>query len=95
MTDPHAYCQEKASSSGSSFYYSFMFLPPERRQAITALYAADADGGAPAAVADAMWTREYSTLPGATLTRVDGSRHFIMADQPRRFAEAVDRFLAD
>ena len=39
MTDPHAYCQEKASSSGSSFYYSFMFLPPERRQAITALYA--------------------------------------------------------
>ncbi|MDD3326675.1 MAG: presqualene diphosphate synthase HpnD [Zoogloea sp.] len=39
MTAPHAYCQEKASSSGSSFYYSFMFLPPERRQAITALYA--------------------------------------------------------
>ncbi len=39
MTDPHAYCQEKAAASGSSFYYSFMFLPPERRQAITALYA--------------------------------------------------------
>ena len=39
MTDPHAYCQDKAASSGSSFYYSFMFLPPERRQAITALYA--------------------------------------------------------
>ncbi|MBL0284215.1 MAG: presqualene diphosphate synthase HpnD [Zoogloea sp.] len=39
MTDPHAYCQEKAATSGSSFYYSFMFLPPERRQAITALYA--------------------------------------------------------
>jgi phytoene synthase len=39
MTDPHAYCQEKAANSGSSFYYSFMFLPPERRQAITALYA--------------------------------------------------------
>jgi len=39
MTDPHAYCREKAASSGSSFYYSFMFLPPERRQAITALYA--------------------------------------------------------
>ncbi|MDO9597283.1 MAG: presqualene diphosphate synthase HpnD [Azoarcus sp.] len=37
--NPHDYCQEKAASSGSSFYYSFMFLPPERRQAITALYA--------------------------------------------------------
>src|SRR5262249_8953056 len=24
---------------GSSFYYSFLFLPPERRRAITALYA--------------------------------------------------------
>lgn len=36
---PHDYCQDKAAKSGSSFYYSFMFLPPERRQAITALYA--------------------------------------------------------
>ncbi|NMG70321.1 presqualene diphosphate synthase HpnD [Parazoarcus communis] len=37
--NPHDYCQDKAAASGSSFYYSFMFLPPERRQAITALYA--------------------------------------------------------
>lgn len=37
--NPHRYCQERAAGSGSSFYYSFMFLPPERRQAITALYA--------------------------------------------------------
>ncbi|GHU31719.1 phytoene synthase [Betaproteobacteria bacterium] len=36
---PQEYCQQKASASGSSFYYSFLFLPPERRQAITALYA--------------------------------------------------------
>jgi phytoene synthase len=33
------YCQRKAAQSGSSFYYSFLFLPPERRRAITALYA--------------------------------------------------------
>jgi len=33
------YCRQKAASSGSSFYYSFLFLPPERRRAITALYA--------------------------------------------------------
>ncbi|MCB1959867.1 MAG: presqualene diphosphate synthase HpnD [Rhodocyclaceae bacterium] len=37
--NPHTYCQQKAAASGSSFYYSFMFLPPERRQAIMALYA--------------------------------------------------------
>ncbi len=35
----NAYCQEKAAASGSSFYYSFLFLEPVRRQAITALYA--------------------------------------------------------
>jgi len=36
---PDEYCQEKAARSGSSFYYAFLFLPPERRRAITALYA--------------------------------------------------------
>jgi 15-cis-phytoene synthase len=36
---PDEYCQRKAASSGSSFYYSFLFLPAERRRAITALYA--------------------------------------------------------
>lgn len=62
---------------------------------VTALYAADADGGAPAEMADAMWRREYAALPGVNLVRVDDSRHFIMADQPERFAELVARFLAD
>lgn len=37
--NPDQYCQEKAASSGSSFYYSFVFLPPEKRRAITAFYA--------------------------------------------------------
>ena len=36
---PDQYCQEKCAASGSSFYYSFLFLPPERRRAIMALYA--------------------------------------------------------
>ncbi|HET8598633.1 MAG TPA: presqualene diphosphate synthase HpnD [Castellaniella sp.] len=36
---PDEYCQRKAAQSGSSFYYAFLFLPPERRRAITALYA--------------------------------------------------------
>lgn len=39
MIDPHQYCQDKAAASGSSFYYSFLFLPTDRRRAITALYA--------------------------------------------------------
>ena len=36
---PDDYCQQRAAASGSSFYYSFVFLDPPRRQAITALYA--------------------------------------------------------
>jgi phytoene synthase len=36
---PDQYCRERAARSGSSFYYSFLFLPPDRRRAITALYA--------------------------------------------------------
>lgn len=36
---PEQYVQEKAARSGSSFYYAFLFLPPDRRAAITAFYA--------------------------------------------------------
>jgi phytoene synthase len=36
---PAQYVQDKAAGSGSSFYYAFMFLPPQRRAAITAFYA--------------------------------------------------------
>ena len=36
---PDEYCQEKTRQSSSSFYYSFLFLTPQQRQAMTALYA--------------------------------------------------------
>jgi 15-cis-phytoene synthase len=36
---PQDYVQQKAAASGSSFYYAFLFLPAERRAAITAFYA--------------------------------------------------------
>lgn len=36
---PQEYCQNKAAASGSSFYYSFRFLPEQKRLAIIALYA--------------------------------------------------------
>jgi 15-cis-phytoene synthase len=37
--NPDQYVQQKAAASGSSFYYAFLFLPRERRAAITAFYA--------------------------------------------------------
>lgn len=36
---PQQYCQEKTAESKSSFYYSFIFLPNQKRKAIIALYA--------------------------------------------------------
>src|SRR5438128_7191664 len=68
---PDEYCQQKAAQSGSSFYYSFLFLPAERRRAITALYAfcreVDdiADGVSEAGVARtklAWWRTEVANL---------------------------------
>lgn len=39
MKNAQGYCRDKVAASGSSFYYSFMFLPPEQRASITAIYA--------------------------------------------------------
>jgi phytoene synthase len=72
---PDEYCQRKAAQSGSSFYYSFLFLPPERRRAITALYAfcrevddvvdECTDPGVAAAKL-AWWRQELATLEAGT-----------------------------
>jgi phytoene synthase len=37
--NPDDYCRQKAGARGSSAYYAILFLPPERRRAITALRA--------------------------------------------------------
>lgn len=36
---PEQYCEQKAASSGSSFYFSFLFLDADEKQAMTTLYA--------------------------------------------------------
>ncbi len=36
---PQQYCQQRTRGSGSSFFYAFLFLPPEQRRAMMALYA--------------------------------------------------------
>jgi len=44
-------------------------------------------------ITDAIYRASFATLPGATLTRIDDSAHFIMLDQPARFAAEVNAFL--
>ena len=80
--DAHAYCQDKAAASGSSFYYSFRFLPSPQRRAITAFYAfcrevddvADECRDPSVARAKLDWWREevtrlYAGQPGHPVTR--------------------------
>jgi pimeloyl-[acyl-carrier protein] methyl ester esterase len=43
----------------------------------------------------ALYTDAYKGLPGIKMKRIDNSRHFIMLDQPQKFAEAVTAFLAE
>lgn len=58
---------------------------------VTALYA---DAGRPADEVDALWAAQYQGLVGLKRVRIRNSYHFIMADQPQVFAEAVQQFLA-
>ncbi|KGF78726.1 phytoene synthase [Massilia sp. JS1662] len=74
---PDEYCQQKTAQSGSSFYYSFLFLPPERRRAITALYAFcrevddtvdDASDQSVARIKLAWWRNEVTQMYSGTPT---------------------------
>jgi len=42
---------------------------------------------------DALYKSSYAGMPNVTLVRVDGSRHFIMYDQPAKLDAAVEGFL--
>jgi pimeloyl-ACP methyl ester carboxylesterase len=61
---------------------------------VTVLYAWDASIGVTAEQSDAFWGGFYQPLPGVKMVRVDDAYHFIMFDQPDRFAREVDGFLA-
>ena len=74
---PDEYCQQKTVQSGSSFYYSFLFLAPERRRAITALYAFcrevddtvdEASDASLARIKLAWWRTEVSSMYKGTPT---------------------------
>ncbi|HEX8571053.1 MAG TPA: alpha/beta hydrolase [Caulobacteraceae bacterium] len=60
---------------------------------ITVLYAADETTGMPVVAFDQVFRNAYAGAKTARLVRIDGARHFIMDDQPERFAAEVDAFL--
>ncbi|WP_288988787.1 alpha/beta hydrolase [uncultured Sphingopyxis sp.] len=60
----------------------------------TMLYPLDASA-MPEAMVDDLNKGAFTTAKTVKLKRIDGSRHFIMLDQPEAFADAVDEFLAN
>jgi phytoene synthase len=100
---PDEYCQQKAAASGSSFYYSFLFLPPERRRAITALYAfcrevddvVDECADASVAAAKLAWWRNeiaalYDGAPQHPVTRALAPVIGMFNIDPARLGEILD-----
>jgi len=105
---PDEYCQRRAAASGSSFYYSFLFLPPERRRAITALYAfcrevddvvdEVSDPGVARAKL-AWWVQEldnlYANRPEHPVTKALAPALECYGLEQARLAEIVDGMLMD
>ena len=52
-----------------------------------------ASQGADPAKVDALYKSAYAAKPNLTLLRIDGSRHFIMYDQPAKLDAAVEGYL--
>ena len=67
---------------------------PRVNAPVTVLYAYAPEMPGSAAVLDEIYARAYAGLANKTLKRIDDSFHFIMFDQPQRFAAEVDAFLA-
>jgi pimeloyl-ACP methyl ester carboxylesterase len=63
------------------------------RAPLTVLYAYDEAMGVTAEAVDRMFQTSYAQAKAARFVRVDGGLHFIMLDQPEKFAAAVEEFL--
>lgn len=59
----------------------------------TVLYVVSNQPGMTIETTDQIYRDQYANLPNAKLKRIDDSAHFIMYDQPERFAAEVNAFL--
>ncbi|HSY18176.1 MAG TPA: alpha/beta hydrolase, partial [Candidatus Acidoferrales bacterium] len=60
---------------------------------VTMLYPWDASAGFPHEATDKLYRDNFASLPNKTLVCIDNSFHFIMLDQPEKFAAQVETFL--
>ncbi|HZM03162.1 MAG TPA: alpha/beta hydrolase [Candidatus Saccharimonadales bacterium] len=66
---------------------------PKIKIPVTMLYPWDVSSGFPQAATDRLYQENYVDLPNKKIIRIDDSFHFIMLDQPEKFADEVDKFL--
>jgi pimeloyl-ACP methyl ester carboxylesterase len=66
---------------------------PKLKTPVTVLYPWDALGGFPHEATDKLYHDNFAPLPNKTLVCIDDSFHFIMLDQPEKFAAQVETFL--
>lgn len=105
---PDEYCQQKAAASGSSFYYSFLFLKGSARQAIMALYAfcrevddvVDETRDAAVAAAQLAWWRDevrrmFAGEPQHPVTRALAPHLQTYELSEGRFHEIIDGMAMD
>jgi pimeloyl-ACP methyl ester carboxylesterase len=62
---------------------------------IEVVYTYDPLFGVPAASVDTLSSQAYASATDIHLTRIDDSFHFVMLDQPERFARAVALLLKE
>jgi len=66
---------------------------PKIKTPVTVLYPWDAVSGFPHEATDKLYHDNFAPLPNKTLVCIDDSFHFIMLDQPEKFAAQVETFL--
>src|SRR5262249_50521577 len=66
---------------------------PQIKTPVTIVYPGAAITGLSPAGAGQFYQTNYAALPNKKLVRIEDSYHFIMLDQPDKFAEQVDLFL--
>lgn len=101
VTEAHSYCIQKTKNSGSNFYYSFLFLPRPRREAMYTIYTfcheldATVDHPAPGVAPReqlAQWRREieaaYQGTPQYPVT-ISLAEHARKLDIPRDYFQEL------
>jgi pimeloyl-ACP methyl ester carboxylesterase len=66
---------------------------PKIKTPVTMLYPWDAADGFPREATDKLYRENFAALPNKSLVCIEDSFHFIMLDQPEKFAAQVETFL--